>query len=168
MLIFASCEKEEHRASFRIINKLDCDVIVELYAKKDYSLGNLYRPSKNGGGYIENVQKFEPYENGYEDRERAIFDTDEWDKLPSDVLTVVFDSIKIIVCKGDSLKLLFSDQKLKNYKYNLFLDNSAWNHETKVLTFPTMFKENKTEYEQYYFDIDSTKIQTPNDKPDNW
>ena len=153
LLILASCENK-HRASLGIVNKMDSGLLVKIYSNQKYSHGDLYRISEDGGGYNAQMQLIQPADQEI----FTIFDTYEWDKEPGEVLNHVVDSISIKVCKGDSIELFFSTNELRNYKYNLLVDNFIWRHVTKTLTFPTMFRKNETKYEFYYFDIDSTRI----------
>jgi hypothetical protein len=162
ILFIFSCEGQDHVASIHFQNKTKYDILVEMNSKPDYTHYNMYKASDGGSGYYE--QKFIIRANSINDstnfEKRDLYETANYNKLPTQILSEVFDSIRITICNRDSIEFFFSKEIHINYKSNIFNDNNIWIHNTVIKDFPTMLDDNETKFEEYIFNIDTVNLET--------
>lgn len=149
MFFCVSCnDTTTYKTQISFKNNLSNTITVQLFPKKEFSSFDMYR-----------------YENGsYRLNKFQILSGEDYDiiskpkkgQTPIELINERFDSLEIYT---NTKVLKFKAQKVENYKSNLFEDLSSWNYKKNEREFPTQFKRNTVIFDDYYFNVDSLKIE---------
>jgi hypothetical protein len=145
-ILFSCKEKTSYQLQVKLKNETDIDLAVSVFPKAMYLHGTtLYRLTDFGGSYVETTFDLK------QDEEHGLYITSDLNKNPYDLITEIFDSIKVQSLNGDEIEMKFSPDKVIGYTENLYATTSRWNFEIRNFNLQTMFKQNPVESHDYIF-----------------
>lgn len=152
IILISSCkEKTSYQMQLLIENKTNNKITVRLFPKSEYLHNELYDFSDFGGGYSETIFEIEP------NQEENLYYSDNLEQTPFDLVSKVFDSIRITPFNEDKVVMLFSADTVIGYSENLFDSTSNWNYEIRNYDEPDNFNRNPVESHDYNFIISTDK-----------
>ena len=147
LLIISSCKKETNYL-FRIgiDNLTNNDILVKVYPKSQFIKGALYKISSSDD-FSEMEFTIQP------NFSKTLFETTKLDYEPQMLLAEIFDSLTINVMLETELIIKFKPDSVKNYKINMFSDNSIWTYNVLEGSERTNFSSHPFEIYNYNFEI---------------